>query len=123
MRETFILMLIFVAILSFILFGLSKAYGNQVLAGQPFRLVWTPASGTVAHYNIYRSTNGGAYIKIGTTTINSTLTALGVGQTATYIVEAENISGCGPMSDASEEIEGVMAVPSIPTLHQPEVRF
>lgn len=71
----------------------------------PITLTWDPASGSVAHYNVYVSVDQAPYSLYGTAPTNTVNLPVEDGARYLVQVEAEDPNGLtGPLSDPSEEI-------------------
>jgi hypothetical protein len=71
----------------------------------PLAFVWGHASGSVDHYNVYVSVDGGPFELLGEETDNTCQVVAQEGQTYVVQVEAEDALGqVGPMSDPSDEV-------------------
>ncbi len=71
----------------------------------PIALTWEPASGTVDHYNVYLSTDGGPYVLFMEVATASCQLEPQDGQRVRIQLDGEAPDGTtGPVSDPSEEI-------------------
>jgi len=95
-------LIIGIIILLSIIIQPSISYTIIYTADHQLNFSWTPASGTVDHYNVYVSTNDGPFVMVGETPINSYIVETTWGNSIVMQVEAENAAGIGPRSDISE---------------------
>jgi hypothetical protein len=79
---------------------LAAVYAHQ----SPISFTWAAAGGSVLHYNVYSSVDGQPFTQITEVTAPACRVPVENGHTYVVRVDAENMTGEGPMSDPSEPI-------------------